>query len=58
MGNSVEAVFLFWLVELVQQVSNDYDVFVRDQMLAHLRLCNELVMFKTDVEFVADWVLC
>ena len=39
------------------QVSNDYDVPVRDQMLAHLRLCNELVMFKTYVEFVADWVL-
>ena len=33
------------------QVSNDYDVPVRDQMLAHLRVCNELVMFKTDVEF-------
>ena len=39
------------------QVSNDYDVPVRGQVLAHLRLCNELVMFKTDVEFVADWVL-
>ena len=36
------------------QVSNDFDVPVRDQMLAHLRLRNELVMSKTYVEFVAD----
>ena len=40
------------------QVSDDYDVPVRDQMLAHLRLCNELVMLKTYVEFVLTGVLC
>ena len=34
------------------QVSNDYDVPVRDQMLAHLRLCNELGMFKTYVDLL------